>query len=140
MPTAIYVDTKGIIRAWINAQTSLVGPGMPLPLGAHLKLLRSPFAGAYALVGIVGGTDTLLAEGCHRARVTVSLFGLSQEGAARAAVAYANQLRALRGGNTAMTGAVCLTIGDITGPLDVTPPGDEAAQYLVDADFYFLPA
>ncbi|MCA1570788.1 MAG: hypothetical protein LC798_10825 [Chloroflexi bacterium] len=139
MTTAIYVDARGIIRGWLNTQAALVGAGKPLPLGAHLRLLRSPFKGAYALLTIVDGSDELIAEGAHRARVSASIFGLSEDGADRAAIAYANTIRALQRGNTPMAGAVCITVGGITGPTDTRPPADAAAQRLVDADFYLRP-
>lgn len=134
---AVYVDAKGVVRAWINSlTTTLVGTGKPLPLGAHMRRLRSPDAGAYLVLTSVGGDNRFVAG--SRARLSASIWGITVEDADTAAAAYANALLQLTVGNVPMPGAICLTVGDITGPLEVTD-SDEAHR-LVDADFYLVPA
>lgn len=135
---AVYVDAKGAVRAWVNAQTDLVGDGHPLQLGAHLHRLRSPASGCYALLSVVGGSPALSAESpAHRARVSAQFYGPTKEAVALAAVAYANAVAMLRF-RTPMLGAACLVADDVTGPIEAKD-GDEP-RHIVDADFYLTPA
>lgn len=132
-----YVDAKGVVTAWLNSlTTTLVGPGKPLPLGAQFSRMRSPGAGAYIVLSSVGGDGRQVAGA--RARLSASIWALTIQDADAAAAAYANALLQLTVGNVAMPGATCLTVGDITGPVEV-PDSDEAHR-LVDADFYLVPA
>jgi len=131
-----FVDAEGAVKSWINANTSLSGPGTPLPKGAQLHRLRSPYQGAYIWLRRVGGTKApKLAEvTLDRARVSAMIFGVSLEAAAVAATAYANAIDAIRT-KTTMGSATCEFVANITGPMDTTTNQDEP-RYLVDADFY----
>jgi hypothetical protein len=135
------IDAEPAVRAWINAQATLVGAGNPLPKGAQLRALRSPYQGAYALLSIVGGTGSeLTAEvDFQRARISAEIRGTKKEAAARGAVAYANALLSVRK-PTQMGSAVCQFVDPsaITGPVDLSAIDNEP-RYLVDADFYFRP-
>lgn len=126
-------DAEGLLKTWINTTSGLVGSGQPLAKGAHLRRLRAPYRSAYVLLSVIGGAQVLSPERpAHRARVSGQVYGVSKEGAAAAAVAYANALDALRGAVMAPT--VCLFAADITGPL-YAPDVDEE-RYIVDADIY----
>ncbi|MDL4812818.1 hypothetical protein [Actinomadura opuntiae] len=138
------VDAEGAVREWLNARADLVGPGRPIPLGAHLTYLRSPGKGTYAYLQVVAGSRALSAERpVHAARVSAMFHGTTRETSARAAVAYATALEALEGFPTAMgAGAICHTVADISGPLatDEHESNREQFVYVVDADFYLSAA
>jgi len=140
MPTVstVTVDVEGAVRDWVNTLTdTLVGAGQPIPLGAHLKRLRSPSKQAYVLLSRVGGGDEW---GGHAddARISASIYAMTKEAAAAGAVAYANHVRAL-GVLQPVVGAVRLRACDnVTGPTYI-PDGDEE-RYLVDADIFTIPA
>lgn len=137
MTQAVFVDCKAAVRAWVNANSALVGPGMPLPLGAHFQRLRSPYQGAFLLLAHIGGGDDYGAGVAQRARISGQVYGTTQQTADLAAIAYANAIRGLAKGNVGMVGAVCLTAGNIVGPLEADD-GDEPRR-LVDAEFMFRP-
>lgn len=142
MSTApVFVDAEGIARDWVNSLSDdLVGRGHPLPLGAHLKRLRSPASGAYVLLTALPGDDDYLAGGAYRARISGAVYGATKGDAAQAAVAYANALRRLYAGNTTVGSppyAVILVADAITGPFYL-PDGDEE-RYVVDVDLYLAP-
>lgn len=136
----VYLDVEGAIRDWINTQTAtLTGPGHPLPLGAHLRQLRSPYRGSYALLSrIGGGPDPLADANVDQARLSASIYGTTKAAAAAAAAAYANLLAAQTGSPQPITGGRLLTITDIAGPQYI-PDGDEE-RYLVDAVFHIQPS
>lgn len=128
-------DAEGLVKTWINVSSGLVGAGLPLAKGAHLRRLRGPYKGAYVLLSVIGGASTLVPEKpVHRARISGQVYGISKEGAAVAAAAYGTALDNLRGVPVAMSPALCLFASDVTGPL-YAPDVDEE-RYLVDADFY----
>lgn len=142
MPTIlrdVFVDATGILKDWINAQTvSLVGPGNPLPLGAHLRLLRSPGQGAYAMLSKVGGDDNWTTERvASRARISASIFAFTEEDATLASVAYANTIVRLTAYKPTVRNCRIENVDGIIGPLNV--PSTQGVQYLVDADFYLIP-
>lgn len=127
-------DAEGLLKTWLNTASGL-GPGAGLPLrqGAHLRRLRGPYRGTYVLLSAIGGSSALSPEKPgHRARVSGQVYGVSKEGAAQAAVAYANALETLR--NVTVAPAVLLFADAVTGPL-YAPDVDEE-RYLVDADLY----
>lgn len=136
--TPAYVDAEGLLRGWLNSLTGaggLVGQGNPLALGAHLRRLRSPFRDAYAVLTAIGTPAAMTAERvtCH-ARISASVYGISKDNAARAAVAYANNLLQIPVTHPVYSGVQFHTIDAITGPIYI-PDGDEE-RYLVDADFH----
>lgn len=140
----MYVDAEGAVRDWVNSLTSLVGEGNPLLLGAHLDRLRSPARGCYAWLLRVGGTPELTAERpVDRARISASIYGLTKESAAAAAVAYANALLTLEGRRTPMgLDVVCLAVDSIAGPTAIDPSSvtEDRHRYLVDCDLLLAPA
>jgi len=139
MPVApAFVDAEAVVRDWVNGlQDDLVGTGRPLPLGAHLKRLRSPDHGAYLQLSLVTSDDEYSGGGATRARVSGAIRAATKGGAAAAAIAYANTLRRLYAGNTRVGAAVILVVDGITGPFYL-PDGDEE-RYVVDADLYLAP-
>lgn len=130
------VDAEGAVKYWVNNNSVLSGPGTPMPKGAQLRRLRSPYQGAYALLRRVGGeVANFSAEATiDRARVSAMFYGVSLEGASTAAVAYANAIERIRT-RTVMGSTICEFVANITGPTDTTTNQDEP-RYLVDADFY----
>jgi hypothetical protein len=134
-----YLDVEGAIRAWVNAQTALVGAGKPLPLGVHLRRLRSPDRGAYLLLSrIGGGPDPAADANVDQARLSAAVYGVTKAAAALGAAAYGNLLAAQVGAPQAITGGRLLTVTDITGPLYL-PDGDEE-RYVLDAVFHIQPS
>lgn len=133
------LDVEGAVKDWVNAQTALVGPGHPLELGAHLKRLRSPYRGSYALLSRVGGgPDPGEEVNLDRARISASVYGITKNTAAAAATAYANALAA-----AAITPVIPVTGGRLMTVTDLSfvyvPDGDEE-RYLVDALFHCQPS
>ncbi len=137
MTLPAFVDAEAVIRAWINTRTAtLVGAGLPLPLGCHLNRLRSPQAGAYCLLERIGGYDDRGDAPIDTARVSFQVYASTKQAAALAATALANELRtALDGSQTPVVvdGATrrILAVDSITGP-SFYPDGDED-RYVVDA-------
>ncbi len=134
---ATFVDAVAALRSWVNTLTAtLVGDGNPLAKGAHLHELRGAATACYALLSVVGsGTANGAENPDHRARISASIYGPTEESATVAAVGYANALLALDGRPTAMTGATCLICDpdSITGPL--WSPDRAGPRLVVDADF-----
>lgn len=134
------VDAEGAVKDWLNSRVDLVGRGNPIPLGAHLTLLRSPGKGTYAYLQLIGGARALNAERpVHAARITAMFHGVTRETASYAAVAYATALESLDGVPTLMgPGVLCHTVADVTGPIatDEHESNREQWVYVVDADFY----
>lgn len=133
------LDVEGAVKDWVNAQTALVGPGHPLELGAHLRRLRSPFRGSYALISRVGGGPDPVAEvNLDSARISTAVYGVTKNTAAAAATAYANALVA-----ASVTPVIPVTGGRLMVVSDMSvvyvPDGDEE-RYLVDALFHCQPS
>jgi hypothetical protein len=129
------VDAEGAVKEWINSSSDTVSLRVAVQKGAHLKRLRSPYQGNYIVLRRVGGSSTLTAERpVDRARISATIYGVTKEGAAAAAVAYANAIEAVRA-RTVMGSVVCEFVTNISGPSDQTLNQDEP-RYLVDADFY----
>ena len=135
----VYLDVEGALKAWVNAQTALVGSGKPLPLGAHLgRPLRSPARGSYVLLSRVGGgPDPTADANVDQARISGAVYGTTLHAASLAAAAYANLLAAVAA-PVAVTGGRLMAVTDISGPLYI-PDGDEE-RYLVDAVFHIQPS
>lgn len=136
-----YVAGTSLVRAWVNGNGLLVGPGRPLALGAFVEPPRSPGAGAYALLSRVGRAGDLVAEETiDSPRISATILAGTYEAAETAATAYANAVDALRGVPAAMGETECLVADNITGPLyvDLHRSTQEQYQWLVDADFYLI--
>lgn len=134
-----FLDIEGAHRAWINSlTTSLVGRGHPLALGAHLRRLRSPSQGSYAVLSSAGGGDEWTAESTTGwARISASIYSATtKESAAQAAIAYANALRLIPILKPVLTaqGVQLVAIDSITGPL-YSPDVDEE-RYVVDVEIH----
>jgi len=132
-----FFDVEGIFRTYINSLTdTLVGPGHPLTLGAHLHRLRSPARGCYAILTTVGTPVALDEEGTIGAgRISASIYSAtSRENAAIAAVEYANMLNSLTITTPVVGNVRLMTVDAITGPLYV--PDVDEERYLVDCDLY----
>lgn len=136
---ASFIDSEGVLKEWVNSLSGpggLVGEGNPLALGAHLRRLRSPFRGAYALLSVVGTPVPLVEErATAQARISASIYGVTKENAGRAAVAYANALTTVPVLKPVALGAQIHTVDAITGPVYLGDIDEE--RYLVDADVYF---
>lgn len=133
-----FVDVEGAVRNWVNRQTlTLVGPGLPLPLGAHLKRLRSPFRGSYALLSRVGGgPDPASDVNVDGARVSAAVYGVTRRAAAQAAAAYGNLLTSVLA-PVQVDGGTLYAVTDVTGPLYLLDVDEE--RYVVDAVFHIQP-
>ena len=137
-PTTV-LDAEGAIRTWINAQPALVGPGRPLPLGAHVgNPLRSPARGPYVLLTRVGGGPDPGEVNVDQARVSGSVYGMKKLPAALGAAAYANLLVAVAAPVALVGGGRLLAVTDLSGPLYL--PDVDEERYVVDALFHIQPA
>lgn len=134
-----FLDVEGAIRTWVNAQTgTLVGPGHPLPLGAHVGFgLRSPARGCYLLLARVGGGPDPGETNVDQARLSGSVYGMKKLPTALAAAAYANLLVSVTA-PVLLAGGRLMAVTDVSGPLYL-PDGDEE-RYLVDAVFHIQPS
>ena len=140
---ATFVDPVETVKAWINAQTALVGPGTRLPLGAHKWGERSPRVGAYAwLVHAGGGPAEGDAVFMGQYRVSATVYAGTDVAARLGALAYAEVLAAFEYAGPATvalpdgTTATVMAVDNITGPTALAT-GEDA--YLVDAVFYLRP-
>jgi hypothetical protein len=132
-----FLYAEDVIRAWLATQTgSLVGQGRPVPLGAHLKRLRSPYRGAYLLLSRVGGGPDPGEVNVDQARLSAAAYAMTARGAAAAAAAYANLLVSIAA-PVPLSGGRLLAVTDLSGPLDL-PDGDEE-RYVVDGLFHIQP-
>lgn len=132
------IDVEGIVCDWLNTRTDIVGPSRPLNAGAHLKRIRHQ--GCYAYIIAVGTPADLVQErAIGKARISVTVYGMTKEVAANGAIAYGTLLEHIALGHPEKMGDhVCLTVDNIIGP---TPVDDqlttrEEHRYLVDADFW----
>jgi hypothetical protein len=137
---SIFVDSTGILKTWLNTQTTtLVGPGKPLPLGAHLKQLRSPGRGAYVLLSRVGGDDNWTAESvASRVRISSSIFGWTEEATDSAANAYANTILQIKALKPVVSSVKLQNVDSMSGPL-LMPDNGEGVHHLFDFDLYLIP-
>jgi hypothetical protein len=134
-----YLPAETLIVAWINAQGWLVGAGNPLPLGAIRanRRRRSPGQGAYAAISLIASSRDPSEAPIHAAVLSASVYGMTDENAEAAAVAYANLLDQTDGQPVNLGTATLLIADSITGPL-YSPDGDEH-RYLVDATCHLTP-
>ena len=75
------VDAAGALRAWVNAQTDLVGKGKPLANGVHLSRPRSTSQGAIGWVQEI--TPSIVTDGYHDARLSFEVTAVGSEEGAR---------------------------------------------------------
>lgn len=136
------VDIEGLVRAWLNSLTGaggLVGVGNPIGGGVHLRRMRSPFKSSYVLLSSVGTPNPLTEERTTgQSRITASVYGVTKESAANAAVAYLNRMLRVPADRPLVTlagvSARLLTLDAIAGPLYL--PDMDEERYLVDFDIW----
>lgn len=138
------IAAEAAIRAWVNGQPSLVGPGKPLSRGAYLRHQRSPADGSYAVLWRMSGAGSgeIVGEPAPElatARIQAQIFGGTEEFAEAAAAAYATAVEGLSGApqRCGATGVTVLVAGNTSGPMFVPMPADGGEQYCFqfDADF-----
>jgi len=140
------VPAEAAVRAWINARTvDLVGPGLPLALGAYLRQQRSPEGGAYTVVWRNSeGVGSPVAEDGRiaRARMQCLVFAGTEESAEAAASALRAAFETLTGmpepcGDTGVT----VLVADTTvGPFFINNPEGEQFCFQVDTDLLLTAA
>lgn len=127
-----YADALGAMRAWTNSRTDrLVGDGMPLQLGAHLKKLLGGEPATYAFLEeqFSYRSDDAPESPDLMAALSAQIYGGTREAATTAAVALAEEISSYLDGSatasvTTSTGAVRLMVSDdIQGPSWI-PDGD----------------
>jgi hypothetical protein len=136
---------QAAVKAWINARADLVGPGNRLPNGAHLKELRSPADGAYALVERQAATGTLaFAEDSPftTVRTVLSCYAGTHDAAELAAAALLAAIQECQGNLVPVTdpeGTAVLRVTDkYVGPVFKPAAGaEETYCFWVGADFIF---
>lgn len=128
-----YVDSVGATAAWINGRTAtLVGYGMPLQKGAHLRHLEGAASATYALLEELPATRSPDSPESPDMMATVSaqVYGGTREAATAAAVALAEELSTQLTGMPALVpGAVLMVCDDIQGP--TWAPDDDYPRLLV---------
>lgn len=128
MAARTYTDAMGAMRDWINGRTTtLVGPGYPLQLGAHLKKLGGGEPATYAYLEeqfSVRSTDS--GENPDlMAALSAQVYGDTREAATAAAVALAEEISSQLEGQGVQVGSTLLMVSDdITGP-SWTPDADK---------------
>lgn len=122
-----YVDAAGVMAGWINGRTgTLVGLGMPLQKGAHLRHLQSATPTTYALLEELPSARSADSPESPdmQAYLSAQVYGGTREAATAAAVALAEELSTvLCGCAVPVTGAVIWVADDIQGPT-WAPDGD----------------
>lgn len=142
MTARTYVDAVGVMRAWINSRTTtLVGPGLPLQMGAHLKKISggAPAAYAYLEEGISFRSDDSGENPDMLAGLSAQIYADTREAAAAGATALAEELSTqLDGRETAVAGALIYAVDDIQGPSYV--PDGERPRLLLNWTVRLRPA
>lgn len=133
------------VRAWVNGQASLVGPDMPLALGAYLSQQRSPDAGSYAVLYRQSQATRTLAvetEAADTARISFMIYGGTEESAEDAACALATAIQTLTGkpAPCGTTGITVLASDNLSGPMFVPMPAEGGEQFAfeVASDFVLV--
>lgn len=136
----VYVDPLTAVETWINTHGAgtLVGAGTPLANGVHLKRVRSPGQGAWALATWIGTTPDPSEAHLTTPLLSFSVYATEEPCARRAAIALANWLSQAEGQPIPLGDAILACCDSITGPL-FAPDGGEP-RYLVDALMTFEPA
>lgn len=120
MSAQTYVNALGAVVAWINGRGGLVGPGNPLPKGAHFKHLRGAAVACYALLEemlISGQSEDSPENPDQVAVIAAQVYGGTREAATNAAVALCRELEAGLSGVPSVVGDVVLRAADdIQGP------------------------
>jgi len=130
------------IRAWLNARLDLVGPDQPVALGFFTTQQRSPDSGAY---GVVRRSSQPVAsvvaedQGVDTARLSIIVYGGTEESSEAAAVAVLSAIETLTGAPEPCgdTGISVLVHDNPSGPMtvEVPPTGGEIYANEVASDF-----
>jgi hypothetical protein len=143
----VAVDALTAIRAWINDNEDLTGPGQPISRGAYIegRQPRSPAHGPYALLILEAGINPdVVAEDINpsKARVTAHLYAGTVVSAHAAALALHNAWGDLNGAPEPCgdTGITVLVADDFTAPGYIAMPatGGEQHAFTTSATFMFL--
>jgi hypothetical protein len=114
-----YVDALAAMRFWINSRPALVGTGMPLQEGAHLKHLKGVAPVTYAFLEEQVSTRSV--DGPENpdmmAALSAQIYGGTREAATNAAVALCEEISTqLCGCQANVPGATIFVADDIQGP------------------------
>lgn len=140
--TVTFVDAVGAFREWANSRTStLVGPGMPLQKGVHLRHLQGAADTCYAYLTMLPGTTTTGGAESPQmlARLSAQIYGPTIEAVTVASVAFCDEVVSqLAGRWTDTTSGVRIWVGDdLTGPSDL--PDNDLPRHLVDFTLVMQP-
>ena len=114
-----YVDALGAMKFWINNRPGLVGIGMPLQEGAHLKHLKGVAPATYAFLEEQLSTRSTDAgeNPDMMAALSAQVYGGTREAATAAAVALCEEISTQLCGCAAnVPGATLFVADDIQGP------------------------
>jgi hypothetical protein len=127
MSARTYVDALAAMRAWINSRTTtLVGAGMPLVMGAHLKKVLGGEPATYAFLEeqFSYRSDDSPESPDMMAALSAQIYGGTREAVGTAAVALAEEISSnLEGTGVTTSGALLMVSDDIQGP-SWFPDGD----------------
>jgi hypothetical protein len=140
------IAAETAIRAWVNGQSLLVGPGNPLAGGAYLLQQRSPDTGAYAVLARTlpsGGADMVSEDdNPFRCRILALIYHNDQALCELAAAALASAWNDLNGNPSrcGTTGVTILVTDNLQGPMFMPTPADTGEPYCfqVAADFVLM--
>lgn len=127
-----FVDALGAMRIWINSRTTtLVGQGLPLEMGAHLKYVQGGQPKTYAFLEeqLSFASDDAPENRDMIAALSAQVYGGTREAATAAAVALAEEISSnLEGVGATVTlpsgqSVVIRFADDIQGP-SWLPDGD----------------
>jgi hypothetical protein len=145
------IAAESAIRAWVNADRSMVPPpgaenpdAWPVSRGAYLRTQRSPADGAYVVISraLPGGSEAAVAEPAEElgtARIITQAYAGTEEAAEIAATAYANAVTRLTGvpAPCGDTGIRILSHAQLAGPafIPAAPTTGEQFCFQVTAEF-----
>jgi hypothetical protein len=137
-----YVKALAVAKAWINSRTgTLVGPGAPVPQGAHLTHLDTVASTYLFLTLPTGSVQAFGAEDPDMAApIAAQCYGPTDEACDEGAKAYAEELKTELGGvqtPVPEAGALILVVDNIRGPYSL--PDGTLPRWIVDADWFMRP-
>ena len=132
-----YVDALAAARAWINSRTAtLVGPGLPLQLGAHLRYVQGGEPATYAFLEeqLSYRSDGGAESPDMMAALSAQIYGGTREAVGTAARALAEEISTQLDGTPWLVDAgsqsvALLASDDIQGP-SWFPDGDKPRMLL----------
>lgn len=135
----VFFDAEAVLRDWLITLALEVDslPGKPVKVILEQPGAKPPsLSNAFIALAAGIGDDRFAAEGAQLQTVNGQVWGPTRKAAADAAIAYAEALRSLQGGNVLVAGtssrpAALLGLDFVTAPL--WAPDRSVARYLVDA-------